>query len=254
MFRKGFSLGGISILQFKLEDWSIFKDIFTSINEIIDEIVIECTPEGLDFTALDRSHICFFECNIPKKSFDEYSIDRLMSLYIDVKDVVDVLKRGKKKDKLIFKADKSTFDIIFKNKNTRTFSITQIDMDYVSRDMPKLEYDVSFEFDYDFIKDCIEDAKLYSHVLSFQFIDDILILYCEGSFGKYKNEFQLDEYIGNCNASYGVDWLLKIFKNKLSSDKLKINMGDEYPMLVEIKENDIRVKYLLAPRIDNGED
>lgn len=242
------------ILEFELEKWKVFKNLFTSINEIIDEIVIECTPDGLDFTALDRSHICFFTCHIPKKYFDNYKIDNLMSLYVDVKDMVEVMKRGKDKDNLVFKADSSTVYLIFENKNTRTFSLTQIDMEYTPRPMPKLDYSVEFDFDYESIKDTVEDAKLYSEILTFQCIDDCLLIFCEGSFGNYKNEFHLDEIVGTCNASYGTDWLIKIFKTKLSSDKIKFRMGDDFPMMVEIEEKGIVARYLLAPRIINEEE
>jgi len=246
-------VGVFKILQFKLEDWSVLKNIFTNINEIIDEIVIECNPEGLKFNALDRSHICFFACKIPKASFDEYEINNLMSLYIDLNELVKVLKRGNKKDCLLFKADNSTFDIVFKNENTRTFSITQIDIDDNSREIPNMNFTVEFEFDFDSINNSLKDADLYSDRLKFTCADNWLVLSCEGSFGKYKNEFQLNESIGNCSATYGIDWLMKIFNTKLSSDNLKIKMGNEYPMLVEIETNNIVVNYLLAPRIENNE-
>ena len=242
------------ILQFVLDDWIVLKNIFININEIIDELVIECNPEGLNFNALDRSHICFFSCNIPKKTFDEYNIDSIMSLYIDLNEIVKVLKRGKSKDCLVFKANDTTFDIIFKNKNTRTFSITQIDMTDNSRKMPNMNFEIEFSFNFEDIVNSLKDAELYSDRLTFNCINDYLVLSCEGSFGRYKNEFQLDEYIGNCRATYTIGWLLKMFNSKLGSNNVKIKMGDDYPMLVEIEENNIVINYLLAPRIERDDE
>ena len=242
------------MLEFELNDWLILKNIFTNINEIIDEIVIECHPEGLKFNALDRSHICFFECNIPKKSFDSYYIDEILFLYVDVGDLVKVLKRGKKKDELVFKADNETIDVIYKNKNTRTFSIIQIDMNDNSREMPKMDYDISYECDFNTMFNSIQDAELYSEVLSFTCKNDLLILNCEGHFGNYQNEILLDENIdGEYTSRYGVNWLLKIFNTKLDSDNLKISMGNDYPMLVEFGSDLIKMNYLLAPRIGSDE-
>ena len=225
-----------------------------NINEIIDEIVIECNPEGLKFNALDRSHICFFECNIPQKSFDKYEIDKILLLYIDVNELVKVLKRGNNKDSLIFKANNETFDIIFKNENTRTFSITQIDMNDSSRNFPNMDFAVDFECDYDLIVNSLKDADLYSDRLTFTCEDNSLVLSCEGSFGKYKNECQLENFVdGRYSASYGINWLFKIFNNKLSSDNVKISMGNDYPMLVKTEKDFIKLNYLIAPRIDEGE-
>lgn len=242
------------ILEFKLKKWSILKNIFTNITEIIDEIVIECNPEGLKFNALDRSHICFFNCVFPKKSFDEYYIDEILYLYIDLEELVQILKRGKSKDELIFKGNVSTYEIIFKNKNTRKFVITQIDMTDNSRDMPPMNFSVDFNLDYEFINDCLKDVDLFSDTLTITCDDETLRLSSNGVNGQiYTNEYQLDEYVGSCSASYTVSWLLRIFNTKLSSNELNIKMGDDYPILIEIEENGISVKYLLAPRLGQDE-
>jgi len=246
-------VGVFKILEFKLDDWTILKNIFTNINEIIDELVIECNPEGLKFNALDRSHICFFGCKISKKVFDEYFIDNILYLYIDVNEFVKVLKRGKKSDNLKFKANSSTFDLIFENTNTRKFSITQIDMSDNSRELPNMDFNIMFEFDFDSINNSIKDAELYSDRLTFTCDDNNLILSCEGSFGNYHNNYLLDNIEGNGSATYSIDWLQKMFNTKLSSEKFKIKMGNDYPMLIQIEENGINLNYLLAPRIDNGE-
>lgn len=245
--------GVFNILEFELNDWIILKNLFENINEVIDEIVIECNPEGLEFSGIDRNHICFFSCKIPEDSFDEYVLDSVLYLDVDVNDLVKVLKRGKSKDSLTFKADVSTMEIIFKNKNTRRFKIGQIDIDDNSRDLPKMDYDVEFRFDYKSINDSLNDAGLYSDELKISCINNQLILSCEGSFGQYSNEYPLENSIGEGSASYSIDWLLKIFKNKLSSKELKLNMGDDYPLLVEIEEQGIVLNYLLAPRIENNE-
>lgn len=240
-------------MNFRLEDWTILKKIFVNINEIIDEIVIECNPEGLKFNALDRSHICFFECNIPKKSFDEYYIDKILYLYIDVNELVKVLKRGNNKDVLVFEADSSTYDITFENTNVRKFSLTQIDMTDNSKQFPNMQFSVNYECDFDSILNSLKDADLYSDKLTFTCKEEELILSCEGSFGRYKNKFPLNNMVGEeCSASYSVQYLFKIFNSKLSSDNLIISMGENYPLLVKIEMGFIKLNYLLAPRIENN--
>ena len=239
------------MLNFKLEDWSILKNIFININEIIDEIVIQCDENGLKFNALDRSHICFFECNMSKDLFDEYGIDDVLYLSIDLNELVKVLKRGKGKDNLYLKANNEVIDITFKNKNNRTFSITQIDIDDNSRDMPNMEFSVEFECEFETIKNTLQDAELYSDRLKFHCSNDKLILTCDGSFGKYKNECLLNESVdGDYASAYGINYLFKIFNTKINSNNLKIHMGDEYPMLVEMSSDYVKMNYLLAPRIE----
>lgn len=238
------------ILEFQLNDWIILKNIFININEIIDELVIECNPEGLDFKGIDRSHICFFEGNLKKSFFENYEINKILYLYIDLNELVKVLKRGNNKDSFIFKADNEVIKIIFKNKNTRTFSITQLDTLDNMRDLPKLDYSIDFNCDFDTIKNSLKDADLYSDRLTFTCENDALILSCDGTSGNYKNECELINPVGdNCSATYSVSWLFKIFNNKLSSNELKIHMGNDYPMLIEMGLDSIKMNYLIAPRI-----
>lgn len=238
------------ILNFKLNDWSVLKNIFININEIIDEIIIECNQNGLKFKGIDRGHICFFEGEISNELFDEYSIDELLYLYLDLHELVKILKRGNNKDVLIFQADFEVINIIFTNKNSRTFSQTQIDMDDNMRDFPQLEYSVNFKCDFDSIKNSLKDADLYSDRLTFTCKDEKLFLSCDGANGNYKNECDLNiDKNDCCSATYSVDWLSKIFNNKLGSNDFKINMGDDYPMLVEMDFDFIKMNYLLAPRL-----
>lgn len=241
------------ILKFKLDDWIVVKNIFININEIIDEIVIECTSDNLKFKGIDRSHVCFFECEILKDIFDEYVLEKPLYLYIDTNELVKVLKRGKNKDVLVFKADFEVINVAFKNKNNRSFSITQVEMDDNMRALPSLDYSVDFECDFESIKNSLQDADLYSDRLTFTCEDEMLILTCESGFGKYKNTCELGKDInGSFSATYGLDWLFKIFNNKLSSDNFKISMGDDYPMLIEFKSKFIKLNYLLAPRLGDG--
>lgn len=242
----------MSLLEFKLTDWTIIKDIFININEIIDEIVIQCTYDGLNFKGIDRSHICFFECNISKELFDEYNLDEYLLLYVDVFELVKILKRGNNEDSLVFKADMEVIKVIFKNKNNRTFSLTQLDISNEDmRELPNLQYSVTFECDFDTIKNTLKDADLYSDILAIICEDDLLIFNCEGVNGNYENKCPLsirtDEVY---SAKYSINWLFKIFNTKLNSNNFKINMGTDYPMLVEMDLDNVKMNYLLAPRLE----
>lgn len=242
------------MLEFRLDDWSVIKNIFSNINMIIDEIVVECTDDGLNFTGIDRAHVCFFEGIISKDLFDFYEIDKGLLLYIDLEEFVKVLKRGKNKDNLVFKADEEQYIISYVNKNTRKFSITQLSDVMDSKKPPVLNYGTKFEFEYDFMKDTLKDADLYSDRLCFIREDDILTLSCDGNSGNYSNEFHLDESISESFSSvYSVSWLLKIFDTKLSSENIIINMGQDFPMLIEMCVENVKMNYLLAPILDNGE-
>ena len=239
------------ILKFKLDDWSVLKNIFANINEIIDEVAIECTDENLKFRGIDRSHICFFEGKISSGLFDEYLLEKPLYLYIDLVEFVKVLKRGKNKEVMVFEADNEVIKINFKDKNNRIFSITQIDMEENMRNLPELDYSTDFECDFDSIKNSLVDADLYSEVLMITCEDDLLTLSCESGFGSYKNECPLDENVnGSYSSNYSIKWLSKIFNNKLSSDNFRIHMGDDYPMLIEFKSDNIQIDYLLAPRLE----
>ena len=237
------------MLMFELDDWEVLKKIFTNISEIIDEVSIECHVDKLKFKAIDRSHVCFFECIIHSGLFDKYVLLQEFYLYIDLDELIKVLKRGNKKDILVFKADYDEFHIIFENKNKREFSLTQLDSLEEARELPVMDYDVSFECNFDFLKNALKDADLYSDRLKFSCSDYLLILSCEGRNGNYSNEYTLDDSFVDCSSSYSIGWLFKVLNTKLSSNDLKINMGQDYPMLIEMNMDFVELKYLIAPRL-----
>ena len=240
------------MLEFKLESWSVFKNIFTNINEIIDEVVVECTFDGLKFKGIDRGHICFFEGSISKELFDEYNISDVLLLYLDLNELVKIFKRGNNKNNLVFIADNEVIKIIYENKNNRTFSITQLDtMNDEVRELPTLDFPVTINCDFDTIKNSLKDANIYSERLSFICEDNYLILSCNGTNGNYKNEIILDETVNNSvSSTFSLDWLSKIFNNKLNPN-FEINMGNDYPMLIKTELEHITMKYLIAPRLEN---
>ncbi len=242
------------MLEFKLDDWSVIKNIFSNINKIIDEIIVECTYDGLNFIGIDRGHVCYFEGIISKDLFDYYELEKGMLLYIDLEEFVRVLKRGKNKDNLVFEADDEQYIVYFKNKNTRKFSITQLNDVMNSRKPPVLDYSTKFNFEYDSLKDTLKDAELYSDRLAIIREDDVVVFSCDGNSGNYNNEFYLEENINDSFSSvYSVSWLLKIFDTKLSSEDIVINMGQDFPILIEMSVDNVKMKYLLAPILDNGE-
>ena len=69
------------MLEFKLDDWSVIKNIFSNINKIIDEIIVECTDDGLNFIGIDRGHVCYFEGIISKDLFDYYEYNGYLVIY-----------------------------------------------------------------------------------------------------------------------------------------------------------------------------
>lgn len=241
------------ILQFKLDDWVVFKNIFINIYEIIDEMMIECTYEGLRFKGIDRGHVCFFEGEISKDLFDEYNLEDCLLLYLDLFELIKIFKRGKGKDTLVFEADTEIIQIIFEDKTKRSFQLTQlIDLNDEMRDLPSLDYNVVFECDYESINNSLKDADLYSDRLTFICEDNVLELSCEGAKGKYKNECPISVDVdGSYQSTYTVGWLSKIFNTKLTSNNFKIHMGTDYPMLIEIDLENVKMKYLLAPRLQN---
>ena len=82
-----------------------------------------------------------------------------------------------------------------------------------------------------------------------------MVFSCDGNSGNYSNEFYLEDNINDSFSSvYSVSWLLKIFDTKLSSEDIVINMGQDFPMLIEMSDVDnVKMSYLLAPILDNGE-
>jgi proliferating cell nuclear antigen len=233
------------------------KSIFTSIEEVVDEVIIEVDSDAWVLNALDRSHITFVKLLLTKDYFTEYSCPEPVKLAVDTKELLKVLKRGKSDDTLTLQADEGHLIIIFKNMDLRrTFKIKLIDLDYEPPQAPDLEWPSTVKLPFSTFKDAISDIEVMDNKVAMSVDEDKIYMDAEGDFGDAKFEYLHGEKIEKkVRSVFSLEKIKFMLKTDKFSDEVTLGLGVDMPLLLilnDVDENGF-LRYMLAPRIEQEE-
>lgn len=232
-----------------------FQVIMEVASKLLNEVKLECDNDGLRFSGLDKSHICFFNVDFHRQYFEEYNCPTPESLIVDSQEFLEVLKRMKNDDRLIIESNEYHLRILFLGEATRTFNLRLIDSDYDTPSMPGLEYpntdvDVPFSEWIDYLKDC----SLYDNKVNVKMREDQLGLSISGDKGSYESWYDVGEDgLETVQSTFSLEYLQKFNALSRISNFLLISLGKDMPLTIKIKDlaETLKVTLLLAPRIES---
>lgn len=88
-----------------LKEAATLKKIIEAIKDLVTDVNIDATPQGLSLQAMDSSHVALVSLTLGSSGFDKYRADRPMTLGISITNLAKVLKLASNEDKVIMKAD-----------------------------------------------------------------------------------------------------------------------------------------------------
>lgn len=244
------------MFKVELHDNSIFKTIFKSISSIIDEVILECDEEGIRLRSLDRSHITFIGLELKNELFTEYICDTPEKISIDTTEFMKVLNRCKNNDVLGLTTDEGNLIITFAGDATRTFRIKFIDLEYESPQPPSVEYNTCVELPTDILTDAMADIEIFGDKITILTDEDYIMFNNEGEFGDTEMKYLHGQTINESTRSvFALEKLKDIMKASKISDMIDLYLGDDKPLTIdfEIGNDEGKLSFLLAPRIDDSE-
>ena len=238
------------ILNVELMDVRTFKNIITTAEQILTEVKFEADNDGIRFRGLDGGHTCFFIMELDRDYFESYSIDSPESIIIDTGELLKVIKRVKNDNILSIKFNDSEMIIkAYNDNNSKEFKIYAVDMEYESPHMPNIPFEIESKIDYSEFRDNIGDAKLYEDVFTLKSSNGGINVVSKSMFGEYNSKLVSECETVGCESRFSVKLVEKFFKLNSISDELIIKMGGELPLLLCFEEDNLRIQYMIAPRV-----
>ena len=151
-----------------LRDPKLLKHSIDAISNMVDEVGINVTKDGMILRAMDPAHVALVDFELKKSAFDEYEVDDPLVLGIDLDRLNTILKRASAEDKITleFDPEKNTLKIRLKNAATRTFNLPLIEVSDEELKVPDLEFPSTVEINSKIISEGIKDAEIVSdHVI-----------------------------------------------------------------------------------------
>ncbi len=245
-------------MKLVVQEAPALKNAIDSIVSLVEEGQFEIKEDGIYLKAMDPSQISMVSFHMPKSAFVEYSISAERKIGIDIKQLSDVLSRGKRSEKVELSIEEGRLAIKFyAEKRKRMFKIPLIEIgDGVSRE-PKIEYTSYAKIHADAFRETLKDAKLVSSHVKLLLENNSFFIEVRGENGDVKEEFEAGggevtevKTEKGTRATFPLQYLEDMVKAASSASPIMINLETDRPMKLQYVVEGAKVTYYLAPRIE----
>lgn len=240
----------------KLEHPKLFSEIIGIISELVLEVRLKVSREGVSIIALDPANVAMVSFRLPNTAFSEIEVEEKEVLGVNLENLKAVLRRIKSGSVLIITKEENELKLLIKDKVIREFNLALIDVEGEEKEIPNLEFASKIEMSSLDFSEAIEDSSVVSDSCSFITEPDKFIIQAKGSLNSFKSQFSSDELniqSENARSKYSLEYLQKMIKATKITDKVKINFSTDYPLKLEFITPFIELSFILAPRVESEE-
>ena len=232
-----------------------WKKIINALASIIEEVSVEVTPEGVQFTAMDPSHISMVDFHMGKEHFEEYELSEETSLGLDVDENRKIINRSKPDDILTLEADQNRITLTFQQRDgetVRKFGLPLIDVIGGEKyKVPHLDTTAKIRLPSYVFDDAIKDAYIISDNVMFTAQPEVFLVKAEGDSGSIETEIKewLEyEVTEQCQSTFNLSYLTDVAKSV--EDEVTIDMGNDMPLKLAFTLDGAEILFILAPRVE----
>jgi len=241
-----------------LKDPKLLKHSIDAISNMVDEVGINVTAEGMTLKAMDPAHVALVDFELKKDAFDEYEVSEPIVLGVDLDRLNTILKRAGTEDRISLELDSenNALRIRIKNSSTRTFNLPLIEVSEEELKVPDLEFPCRVEINSKIISEGIKDAEIVSDHVVLKIDKENLYITARGDLGNVEVMAAKDEAMSfdvkqSASSMFSLEYLKDMIKASDIATTVKISLGDSIPVKMEFLAQDMRLSFLLAPRIES---
>ena len=237
----------------RLENPKIFSDIIGIISELVLEVRLKVSKEGMSIIAIDPANVAMVSFYLPVSSISELNVEKEEVLGLSLENLKAVLRRVKTGSVLVMSTNENELRLQIHDKIKREFNLALIEIESEEKKLPNLEFTSMIEMSSNDFSEAIEDCKVVADACTFNSEADKFVILGKGPLNSFKTEFSSDEISitsQKANAKYSLEYLQKMIKATKLTERVKINFSDEYPLKLEFSDDTFRLDFVLAPRVE----
>ncbi len=231
-------------------DVDVWKNLIKKVKGLKEEITLNFRKEGIIIKETDESTVSLVNMTIKKSCFAEYistnefgigvNLDKLHThLRIFDKDVT--ITNGNR-NRLLFKGEKG--------RQSRMGVLTPLDNDAT---IPKYEYDVELKAKANNIQRMIEIGDAFrKKTLDFVVEDSHFYIIVDADTDEVRFPICSVKHLTdekNFLTKYSIEYLKKLM-NFEGKENLILKFGEDMPLVIDYEDDNQKIYYLLAPRIE----
>jgi len=232
--------------------------VIETVNTLVDETRINIGKDKVDIKAIDPSNVGMVHLSLLKDTFTKYELEDDMNedkvIGVNLVRLTDFLQLCDSSDNVIMKIDG---DILYLKSSNLTQTIPLLDLENLTKvDPPTLDLPNKFKLSAKFLRKGVKAANNITDHLIITFEKDNFNIH--GVDGNNKIDLQLDsndfekyEIEEEGSTKYGLDYFNAMIKCIKDTYELKLELKDDHPLMMDYDiDDDISVRFMLAPRID----
>ncbi len=231
----------------------ILSDIIGIISELVLEVRIKVSKEGMGIIAIDPANVAMIMFKLPANAFSELNIENEQVLGVSLESLKSVLKRISSGSVLIITKEENELKIEIKDKIKKEFNLALIDIEGEEKNIPNLDFTSRIEMNSKDFSEAIEDCSVVADSCSFISDSSKFIIKAKGSLNSFKSEFSSDELnmqSQDAQSKYSLEYLQKMIKATKLTEKIVINFSSDYPLKLEFNTDLMELGFILAPRVE----
>jgi len=254
------------MLEARLEQASLLKKVVEAIKDLVQDCNFDCNDSGIALQAMDNSHVALVSMMLQAEGFSPYRCDRNIALGIHLLSLTKVLRAAQNEDILTLKAEDSpdVVNLTFESAETDRISeydIKLMDIDQEHLAIPETDYDASIEMpSMEFQRIC-RDLNALSESVVIEATKEGIRFSCEGDIGtgsvtlRSRSNIEKPEQDVTISLAepvaltFSLKYLVNFCKATGLSDKVKLCLSKEVPLLVEYGLGTGHLRFFLAPKI-----
>jgi len=247
-------------MKLVIEDIKPFRDLMEVLSQILSEVPIVFTPEGMLIEGLDKSHICLGRAYLPAEYFITYEVEEKIEIGVNFTDVIKVLKQMKGDSLTLSVKDNCLlFNLVNGTKKTKLkLKLIEIEAEDLELEtLMAMEQDLSVKFELKELDELVKLGQLVGELLVFKGTPKQLKVSSEGVLGDMSRTYTdlTDfEYERDCRNEYALSYLEKIAKLATLATTCTMGLKTDAPIHFIPEIDNVDFRFILAPRVEEDED
>ena len=239
----------------KLENPKLFSDIVSIISELVTEVKIKVTNEGLSLNAVDPANVAMVHFNMPSDLFSEYKLEKPEILGINLDSLRAVLRRCKPGSSLTLQKSENILKLGIQDRIKRDFSLALLDIDVEEKELPQWEFNSVIKLNSDSLVEVLEDCSVVSDACTFIAEPSKFVVEAFGLHSA-RAEFSSDEieiHSASSTARFSLEYMNKFAKGAKISNRAQLSFSNNHPLRLDFPTGSVMLSFVLAPRIEQEE-
>jgi len=243
------------MMLIKLDHPKIFSEIVSIISDMVLEVRLKVSHEGLRITAIDPANVAMIVFKMPSSAFSQLEVENEEVLGVSLESLKAVLRRVKAGSVLTMSKEENELKIMIQDRINREFNLALIDVEGEEKPIPNLDFTAKVEMSSVDFSEAIEDCAVVADSCSFVSEADKFMIKAKGSLNSFKSEFtdEVNIQAEEAASKYSLEYLQKMVKGTKLTDKVNLNFSNDYPLKLEFNTPMLELAFILAPRVESDD-